>query len=406
MRRRFGIQRNNSFKTYADTLERMSGAGAVATPGGTKGPLLTSIGCGEGGVDELYRRVVKHEASGTPMVAMVRFTVGQGTFKRDKILMLHCVFDSVPTIKRAKAGAKKGEIQKQLGEVNLTIEARTSDSLQIDNLLAQVGKSMASDSGSSSISIAKLKEDYEAMIRATTTGGKKSPRKKRLNLSMGTGRKTASELGRTVRPEQLVEQVLKDKGAFNWGLFAPTEAGKPLQMINAGSLSVLEMKRFLKDDTAAVGVLRLGFGSGKFRRTKLIFFTYVGKSAPIAAKAKLTGCKTSMKAALGHYHVEMQAATAEELSLEAVIAKVKASTPVDGDEVSSEELFSIDNFMQALAEEAEAEETAEFWGDVEEEAGDAAEDEGAEEPPRPVLEVCSDIRKGVAVNWGLFRVNV
>jgi hypothetical protein len=97
-----------------------------------------------------------------------------------------------------------------------------------------------------------------------------------------------------------LQAVREPLGPCTWVLFGPSEAGKELQFINAGSLSIngalralararsatrprpphspapaappprrpAECVKWLKDDENYYGLLRMGFGEGRFRRTK------------------------------------------------------------------------------------------------------------------------------------------
>ncbi len=66
--------------------------------------------------------------------------------------------------------------------------------------------------------------------------------------------------------------------AFNWALFKPhtTTGSGGLDFFNAGSGSIEEMRRWLPADEVLFGLLRLGFASGRFRRTKFIFVHWSG----------------------------------------------------------------------------------------------------------------------------------
>jgi hypothetical protein len=164
------------------------------------------------------------------------------------------------------------------------------------------------------------------------------------------------------------------------------------------------LRRFLKEDLVAYGIVRLGFGSGKLRRTKHIFVSFCGSKAPIASRAKFAGAKGRMRLALGHAHMEMQASTPDELSLAAVIAKVKSSSVIDGDDVhTAEQTYNIDEFTKALREEAEA--AGSYFGD----SGDIGEDDDGEGGGSgiPIAQAVSDVRKGgTGVNWALFLANL
>ena len=65
-----------------------------------------SLALGElvGGVEELRKALPEGSA---PCYGMLRLTVGEGTFARDKLVMLTFLPDALPGMKRAKAAAKK-----------------------------------------------------------------------------------------------------------------------------------------------------------------------------------------------------------------------------------------------------------------------------------------------------------
>lgn len=92
----------------------------------------------------------------------------------------------------------------------------------------------------------------------------------------------------------------EDVGAFNWALFKPHKSHAKLH--NAGSLGVTEMVKWLPENEVQCGwraqagvapnvlglqsslaasqvlygILRMGFGAGKWRRTKRLFVHWSG----------------------------------------------------------------------------------------------------------------------------------
>ena len=98
----------------------------------------------------------------------------------------------------------------------------------------------------------------------------------------------------------------------------------------------------------------------------------------------------------------MHASSVEELTLQAVIDKVRRATPVDGSEVHAggapEDAYSMDAFLAALAEEAAR--SAATFGD----SGLVIAGGGG--GARSAAAIIADIRGGGATNWGLFTVNV
>ena len=85
-------------------------------------------------------------------------------------------------------------------------------------------------------------------------------------------------------------------GAFNWCLFKVGSGGPgasgfggDMAFLNAGSLSVPEMVRCLPPDEVCMALLRLGFGTGRFRRVKYAVVGYTGPSLGAVKKAKALG---------------------------------------------------------------------------------------------------------------------
>lgn len=159
-------------------------------------------------------------------------------------------------------------------------------------------------------------------------------------------RKTAAELG-DVKADAALKAVRDPMGAFNWFL-----CDSEFAFINAGSLSVPEMQKWLKADQVCFGLLRMGFGSGRFRRTKWVYIVWSGPSVGPVKRAKAASARGAMKAKLGPSSCDIEATCAEDASLEAIIDKVRRATAVDGDEVSTADgdPFSVDKFMEALSE--------------------------------------------------------
>lgn len=65
--------------------------------------------------------------------------------------------------------------------------------------------------------------------------------------------------------------------------------GGDMSFVNAGSLSVPEMVRCLPPDEACLGLLRLGFGTGRFRRLKYVVVDYTGPALGAVKRAKALG---------------------------------------------------------------------------------------------------------------------
>lgn len=372
--------------------------------------------------------------------------------------------EACPPLKRGRINTKGSDVKRTLGDVNAVLQFTTPAELTLDSVLASLGKIMASDAGD--VSIAKMKADYQAMIDAHAAHGGAGGPGAKSDGGIVLSRKTAVELG-GVQGGAALKSVQASRaarvagscgltrsltsflpppqdstGAFNWVLFkvggggpGPSGFGGDMSFVNAGSLSVPEMVRCLPPDEVCLGLLRLGFGTGRFRRTKYVVVDYAGPALGAVKRAKALGAeekggtgrvrpgagaavlpvqlpppnhaallapppaaaaRAGVKAKLGAFSVEVHASTAEELTLAAVIDKVRRATPVDGSEVHAggapEDAYSMDAFLAALAEEAAA--SAATFGDsglVIAGGGDAHKSAAA---------TIADIRGGSATNWG------
>lgn len=191
---------------------------------------VETLCCGAGGVDEL-RKLLPDESA--PCYGMLRLTVGSGAFARQKTVLIVYSPDSCPGIKKAKFAARRNEVKKLLGDVHTEWVVVSAAELCLSGML-EATKHIAADSTKGDFSISKMKADYEAMIAASSAGGKGG----KIDLLKATGRKTAAEMGAKVNSHVAIKAVREQMGPFNWALFGPTEAGQELKFINAGSLSV------------------------------------------------------------------------------------------------------------------------------------------------------------------------
>ena len=97
--------------------------------------------------------------------------------------------------------------------------------------------------------------------------------------------------------------------------------------------------------------------------------------------------------------MDIEATVAEDVTLTAIIDKVRRAAVVDGDDVhAAEDPFSVDKFMEALAEEAAA--SAPFFGDKGLQLTGGA---GAKSAATLLAELRT---AGAATNWVSFTINV
>ena len=87
-----------------------------------------------------------------------------------------------------------------------------------------------------------------------------------------------------------------------------------------------ECIKYLKGGEVYYGLLRLGFGQGRFRRTKVVFFSWTPSGLPslsVSQRKLMAETKGSMAEKLGGFAIELQASVLEDLSLPLLLDKAK-----------------------------------------------------------------------------------
>lgn len=161
------------------------------------------------------------------------------------------------------------------------------------------------------------------------------------------------------------------------------------------------MKKHLAEDQVYFGLLRMGFGAGRFRRTKWIYLVWSGPKVGPVKRAKATSARAGIKGKFGATSVDIECTSLEDLTLEGIIDKVKRATAVDGDDVKSVEgdPYSVEAFMKALEEEAAA--SGSFFGDSGLVMG------GAGGTKKSAEELIKELHSATSsTNWVAFTVNV
>merc|ERR1740139_439865 len=81
-----------------------------------------------------------------------------------------------------------------------------------------------------------------------------------------TGPRTIVAMGKKISLPQVLQYVQSPKGPLNWVLIDSS-----MKLIEAGGGSVAEMSQFFDPKEVSFGLLRMGFGSGQFKRNYWLF---------------------------------------------------------------------------------------------------------------------------------------
>ena len=79
------------------------------------------------------------------------------------------------------------------------------------------------------------------------------------------------------------------------------------------------------------GLIRMGFGMGKFRREKWIFVHWTGEMTPPVRRGRWNAAKSKLHEALAPVSVDIEATCQDDLTVEKVIDKVRRAAVVDGE---------------------------------------------------------------------------
>lgn len=285
----------------------------------------------------------------------IKFPVGSGTFKRNKFLYVHFVGPKCGIVKRGKWNAELGNILSLFGSPT-GIEVDNREVLNFGYLVSQMKKVFVADDGS--FSIDKLQEEYNRRIAEEAAKSAVAS-----NLSSNSAneptspirkRKLAVELGLTC--DSVLKAIREDMGPINWAVFQPDP--KKLTFIEGGSGGVFEMFEHLPDDKVVFGLLRMAFGTGRFRRTKHIFFQFIGDSVGPVAKGKANVLNSDMAALLTPHQADIRLMGKSDLTPEGIIEKVKSVFTVDNIESPAGEgkatkkaALTAEEYIQSLLEE-------------------------------------------------------
>lgn len=151
--------------------------------------ILNVVASGTRGIGELADKV---DAT-TVSYVLCRIPIGSGSFKREKLVVLHLQMEACPPLKRGRINTKGAEVKRMLGDVNAVIQCTVPSELSLDSVLAALTRFVAADAGD--VSIAKMKADYQAMIDAAGAGGGAGGAASKADGGIVLTRKTAVELG-------------------------------------------------------------------------------------------------------------------------------------------------------------------------------------------------------------------
>jgi len=363
---------------------------------------LKTIGAGTGGLDELRAAL----DSSSVRFALIRLDFGSGVFASTKIIFLHSVGEDTPPLIRARATAHKFAVQTEVGQSHAAVGIEKVTDCTADVILPRVAHLFASEGAELGRTVTKLKEEYAEMLKRALEAGLEKRGRTRMRgtaKTMGLLDKGPKNPNGTINTDFsakiALSHVREQVGPFNWLLMKPNRG--VMELIDAGSLSLAELTQHLDPKEVSYGMLRMGFGSGLFRRTKWVGIWWNGPHASAMTRGKAAGAKEECYRRISPYNLTIEASELEEISLERVLFEVRRASVIDGDGIDSaggSQPFSAEAFEEALAEEVSA--SSAFFGDTGGEAvggGGGGEDVTEQRPAQIAKEVVAGL-----YNWACF----
>jgi hypothetical protein len=253
---------------------------------------------GAGGIAELMTALDNSKV----WYALIKITVGTQTFARTKYVFLHFNGNDCSTVKRGQANATKESAMQIIGATHADIVVIEKAQCTVDYIFDKLQNVFISDDdiGDSQFSIETLKEEYEVAIIDAQLD--------EIVMAVGSDSKprpSAMEMPHPPGAEKCLEGVRLPMGPFNWVLFLPSSTDK-LELHNAGGGSIRELNKYLDDDKVLYGLLRMGFGSGSFRRTKWIFLMWSGDKMPTVQRGQAMAAESNMKDQLRPFNLDFK----------------------------------------------------------------------------------------------------
>lgn len=320
-----------------------------------------TVGYGSGGIEEMSTYLPQNDD--LVLFALVDFKIGSGTFARMKNISMHFNGENTKNILKGRINAERKKVEKVIGPVNGGFQICHQSECHVDTVLEKVVKYFSADhSDGEEPTLAQYKEMYEEQVKVDQA-----------KQVADTTRKTARDFERTFTSEEILGYLHSSNGPFNWALFKPNKKSmrtaeinqaslsQVATFVNAGSLSINEMLRDIKDKDVLGGIVRMGFGSGTFRRTKHIALWWSGDKVGAVERGARNAKKKRLAELLKPWAFNYTAQRKSDLTINHLIDIVHQKLAVDGDTDSAHDPFSEEAFYAALGEEIK--QSADFFGD-------------------------------------------
>lgn len=319
--------------------------------------LLVPVAAGIGGVQEMQEAVDDKAVQ----FGLIRFELGSGHLRRHKIVFLHMNGLNCPAVSRGRANEYLADAKMFLDSgadgFHASVEVQEKADVTTENIISRVAKFFITDD-EAHYSVKWLMSQYEQFIltfsnmRECTGPCVDDHPSSYVNFP---GHESAS-LFRSGR--DALKAVGGPVGSWNW-VFVQADPND-LQLVAGGSGSIDEMRDCMEQNDKEVmfGLLRIGFGVGRLRRTKYVFVQAIGPGVPAFRRGRLGSARSMMESAFKPFamiSVALEITEPADFTVQQVIDRVRQAAVIDDDELdpdtTGKTLFSVEKFRAALQEE-------------------------------------------------------
>lgn len=320
-----------------------------------EGPLVI-VGHGDGGIDQMREFV----DDSTVQFGLARFEFGSANVRRSKVIFFHISGKRCSVVARGQLNEHQANTMQVLRgkahSFDASVEFTKKKHVTTENVMAHVLKTLTTDDVGE-YSVQWLMKTYQQFIEESARTGAAAP-----TSSENVARKLWDPGHRSASLYNSGRDALKavalPLGQWNWVLLKPDPDA--LLLVEGGAGSVDEMRdcAIAHDKEVLFGLLRMGFGVGRLRRTKYIFVQAIGSQVPAFTRGTVAATRAKMEKAMAQFassSVAVEFDDPADFSLEKVIDRVRQASVIDDDELDPDKagksMFSVEHFRAALAEE-------------------------------------------------------
>lgn len=326
--------------------------------------------------------------------AFLKFSFGSGAFRRQKLLVLHINGAACPALTRGRANQYHKWVHScicgetvggggPISSVSLSVTSKAE--VTAEELLARVkGFFVKDDLGD--LSVDWMVEDYRYQVKDAL-------------LSVGTRARNVvipkhNSCSLQKEGRQALQVVADEGGAQNWLLLGPDPRELPVVAGGCGGLDEMRACAAEHEKEILTGILRLGFGEGRLRRSKHVLIFVLGARLGVVARGKLAVVRPQMEKVLAQYvqiSCVIEGLRIEDLKLEVVIERVRRAVHIDDEVLEGDSALKKSNSVEVHREA------------VHEKAVAATpKAQGKRFLDIPLCEAITLMHSDASLNWGLF----